>query len=351
LARILIFRIGSIGDFVVSLPCLHLIRKTHATDELILLTNEPSDDRAVAAEFVLDGSCVVDQIIKYPVDIRSPKKLNQLKTAIRQYAPDMLIYLAPSRGLRSNLRDHVFFRWVCGIRHIVGLPLNPMFAEPRRPPPGYVLWESEAKRLGRQIASIGTIDFKLGKNWDLNLSPAEIAEADRILDHKIGRRTPTLGPIVGVSIGTKQDINDWGDDNWETVLRALDKLQVGPLVLLGARHDRERSQKLAATWSGPVVNLCGMIAPRASAAILRRIEILLCHDSGPMHLAAAAGTRCVAVFSKRNPPGRWFPFGDGHEILYPSAHAGSIRSIPPRQVIAAAVRALQSGAGRRAVAR
>ena len=51
-----------------------------------------------------------------------------------------------------------------------------MTMEPRRPKPGHTLWESEAERLGRQIASIGEIDFTLPENWDLNLSPLEIAE-------------------------------------------------------------------------------------------------------------------------------------------------------------------------------
>ena len=35
-----------------------------------------------------------------------------------------------------------------------------------------------------------------------------------------------------------------------------------------------------------------------------------------MHLAAAVGTRCVAVFSARNLPGVWFPFGADHRVIY-----------------------------------
>ncbi|MGA3308106.1 MAG: glycosyltransferase family 9 protein [Xanthobacteraceae bacterium] len=346
----MVFRIGSIGDFLISLPCLHLLRKTYPNDEVALLVNEPVTDREVPAEGVLKGSGLVDQFIKYPIGIRNPRRLNELKTIIQRFAPNTLVYLAPSRRFGSNMRDYVFFRWGCGIPRIVGLPLNPMFMEPRRPATGHILWESEAVRLGRQIASIGGIDFTLRENWGLNLSAAEIAEANHILDSRVYCNGQASRRLVGLSIGTKQNINDWGDDNWETVLRAVGKLQLGTLVLLGATHDRERSEKLAQAWPGAAVNLCGMIAPRISAAVLRRIDLLLCHDSGPMHLAAAAGTRCVAVFSRRNPPGRWFPFGNGHRILYPSSKTGTIRSIPPRQVIAAAVRSLEHGAANRVAA-
>jgi ADP-heptose:LPS heptosyltransferase len=35
-----------------------------------------------------------------------------------------------------------------------------------------------------------------------------------------------------------------------------------------------------------------------------------------MHLASAAGTPCVAIFSARNLPGQWFPARSGHKVLY-----------------------------------
>ena len=35
-----------------------------------------------------------------------------------------------------------------------------------------------------------------------------------------------------------------------------------------------------------------------------------------MHLAAAVETPCVAIFAARNIPRQWFPYGEGHRILY-----------------------------------
>ncbi len=34
-----------------------------------------------------------------------------------------------------------------------------------------------------------------------------------------------------------------------------------------------------------------------------------------MHLAVAAGIRCVAIFSARDWPGRWYPYGEGHRVF------------------------------------
>lgn len=69
-------------------------------------------------------------------------------------------------------------------------------------------------------------------------------------------------------------------------------------------------------WKGQTANLCGALSPRESAALLEKAEVFVGHDSGPMHLASAVGTPCVAIFSARNLPGQWFPVRSGHKIIY-----------------------------------
>ena len=53
------------------------------------------------------------------------------------------------------------------------------------------------------------------------------------------------------------------------------------------------------------------------AALARACTALLCHDSGPMHVAAAVGTRVVALYGSQNPV-LFRPHGDGHTQLTPS---------------------------------
>jgi ADP-heptose:LPS heptosyltransferase len=62
-----------------------------------------------------------------------------------------------------------------------------------------------------------------------------------------------------------------------------------------------------------------------------------------MHLAAAVGTRCIAVFSRHNLPGQWFPFGGGHRVFYPEGPSATILSIRPEEVAAAALEELSAG--------
>jgi ADP-heptose:LPS heptosyltransferase len=52
------------------------------------------------------------------------------------------------------------------------------------------------------------------------------------------------------------------------------------------------------------------------AALARACSALLCHDSGPMHVAAAVGTRVVALYGSQNPV-LFQPAGEGHVVLAP----------------------------------
>ena len=59
----------------------------------------------------------------------------------------------------------------------------------------------------------------------------------------------------------------------------------------------------------------GALGIRQSLAALRRCRLYVGNDTGTMHLAVAAGTRCVAIFSARDRPGLWEPYGSGHRVL------------------------------------
>jgi ADP-heptose:LPS heptosyltransferase len=123
--------------------------------------------------------------------------------------------------------------------------------------------------------------------------------------------------MLAMSIGTKIDVNDWGDDNWRALLNDLsNRLPGWGLVVLGASVEHARSAGLLSAWHGPTVNLCGRLSVRESGAVMRCVRVFIGHDSGPMHLAAAVGTPCAAIFSARHLPGLWFPYGPMHTVFY-----------------------------------
>ncbi len=309
--RVLIYRLGSLGDTVVALPCFHQIARSFPNAERRLLTNVPVHSKAPAAYAVLEGSGLIaegDSFLRYPIGTRNFSELIALRRQIRQWHPQVLIYLTARRRWQQVARDVAFFR-LCGIQKIIGAPFSDDARFNRIETS--CLYELESSRLARTLHALGSVDINDAANWDLHLTPAEHARAQKEL-LPIGNR-----PFLACSVGTKMQAKDWGIDNWHTVLRAL--AQQYPdlsLVLMGAQEERAASDFVAEEWKGRCINLCGNLTPRESAAILENARLFLGHDSGPMHLAAAVQTRCVAVFSARDREGVWFPCGSGHKVFY-----------------------------------
>ncbi len=308
--RILIYRLGSLGDTVIALPCFRLIRSRHPDAEITVLTNLPVSGKAAAIEAVLENTGLVDRFIPYPVGLRDPKKLGDLRQKIAAEKFDLAISLTAARGLGASLRDYFFFR-ACGIPKIAGIPWRSRDLAPA--PVGGGLYENEASRLLRRVGWKHAAEPVDGR--DLALTVEEREQANRLLEES-GLRAP----FIAASVGTKSPLNDWGTANWSALLGRLghEFPDLG-LVLLGSPDESGRSAELAKTWAGPSANLCGGPSPRVSAAILAQARLFLGHDSGPMHLAAAAGTPVVGIFSARCRPGQWFPVGPRVTVLYPYA--------------------------------
>jgi len=327
-ARVLILRPGSLGDTIVALPCLKLVRGAFPDAELRLLTNAPVAASAPPAAAVLEGMGLVDGYLDYPIATRSPARLLRLAQDIRRWRPDVLIYLARRETPGQVRRDAAFFR-ACGIRRIVGLPATPDLLKNRRGPDG--TFEREAARLARTVAALGPIDLADPAAFDLALG-----DGDRVLP----RRLAAEGPYIAISIGTKQPANDWGTGNWRELCAELCRLYPHRLVLTGAAEDRAPSDAVTQGLGERAVNLCGLRV-RENAALIEAAALFVGHDSGPMHMAAAVGTPLVAIFSRLWVPGIWYPMSRQAAVLYPSG--GTIQSITPAMVLDAIQPLLPAG--------
>jgi ADP-heptose:LPS heptosyltransferase len=307
---VLVYRLGSLGDTIIALPAFHLIRDAFPEAKITVLTNLPVHSKAPPLAAVLENTGLFDDIIAYPVQLRGLAQTKRLRKQIAARRFHTLVSLAPSRGWSRSLRDWLFFRW-CGIQRIIGIPF--LRADlVCLPEPGTDRYEWEARRLVRRLECLGKVALNEDAWWDLRLTEAEEAAAERLLFAQ-GVKVPFLA----ISAGTKVEVKDWGERNWRELIARLDKSRPNfGLVAFGSTEESDRALRLLAEWSGPAANLCGWSGPRVSAAILQRAELFLGHDSGPMHLAACAGTPCVAIFSARAVPGQWFPRGDHHSVIY-----------------------------------
>ncbi|HEY4339909.1 MAG TPA: glycosyltransferase family 9 protein [Steroidobacteraceae bacterium] len=306
---LIIFRIGSIGDTVVALPCFHAIARAFADHRRVLLTNAVASAKESSVESVLQGTGLIDGTVYFPVGEGKIRSAAGLVQRLRAQRADLLIYLTPRTSALQVYRDLLFFR-AAGIHRFVGVPLHRTSRACRVDPRDGIV-EPEVEHLARTLAPHLAVELT-ADNWDLRLSSAETATAAEKL-----RAIPGNLPLVALSPGAKIAAKDWGEHNWAALIdRAQEHLPPMALVFVGAPSEHSLVQRLLERWSGPRINLCGQLTPRESAAVLGRCSLLVCHDSGPMHLAASQGTPCIALFGNYNRPRQWFPYGEQHRVLY-----------------------------------
>ena len=327
--RILVYHTGSMGDDVVALPSFHLVRQSFPEAKITALTNFPHEfgkhsKKASSLASVLGTTGLVDDFLEYPYFVRDPRIFLRLRRQIRERRFEYLIYLFPcpavSRGTLELLRDSLFFL-SCGIVRHIGVPWR-KYDRNLTPLEGTELHRHEGERLVSCLRSLGRPDLTEDRWWDLQLTDDESREAQELL-----RGLGDTPHFLALCVGTQADVKDWTDPNWSSLLRVLTRDYQGVgLVGIGSNDESDRMARLLAEWSGPTLNLCGATrGPRIAAAVLRRAALYLGHDCGPMHLAAAVNTPCVAIFSAHSPPGEWFPWGPNHRVIYHKTECFSCR--------------------------
>lgn len=105
----------------------------------------------------------------------------------------------------------------------------------------------------------------------------------------------------------------WPLDRFGELARRLLGDGLHPVVLIGPGEEPLAAEIVTAV--GPGVRFLGARLDVAGLfAVLAQLPVIVCNDSGPMHLAALAGTRVVALFGPTD-PGRTAPLGAEHVVL------------------------------------
>ncbi len=164
---------------LIALPALHLVARAFPNAERRMLTNMPVHAKAPAAAAVLEGTGLVHGYLRYAVGTRSPLELARLWWQIARFRPEVVVYLAASRGVEAAQRDVRFFR-LCGVRRVIGAPLTGAMQsnfhglEPSTAEAKAMLFdaelEPEAERLARNIAELGDARIEELESWSMHLT-------------------------------------------------------------------------------------------------------------------------------------------------------------------------------------
>lgn len=135
--------------------------------------------------------------------------------------------------------------------------------------------------------------------WDIPLSEADKAFARQ--------RRPQNGPLVLISPCSsqrKRNYRNWRVEHYAEVIAHLQQAYGARIILSGADTAIEKhyGRALEESAAGPLENLIGGTSLKQLLALIKEADLLICPDSGPAHMATAAGTPVVGLYATSN---RW----------------------------------------------
>lgn len=147
-------------------------------------------------------------------------------------------------------------------------------------------------------------------------------------------------PVLACSVTSRQPSGVWPQDQFLKTIQYVRERVPCTVVYTGAKSDAPQLQRLAELTGPDAFVLAGELDLLAIVALLRRCRLALTSDSGPRHLASAAG---IPVFFVRNLSFRReeagaYAEGDHDmapknlELLNPAQQAAAFAAIDPRDV-------------------
>ena len=310
--RIVIFKIGAIGDVLMSTPFVRRGRESYPDAKITYVVGNWSAP-------VLAGSPFIDEIIAFDDSILWGKKWSGILQLLRTM-----------RSLHADLGfvldRHYFaalFAFFGGIRYRVGFDRNGEgFANNTNVPYGPIRHEIEynldlLRVLGHQID-----DAKM----EVFLSKEDITFADRYLEKHHLRTELCIGIMPGGAKNPGQEmlIRRWPLDYYQKFLqRAATDLPNSVFLLFGGPKDRTTNEVLCAELPQRAYNTAGEATIKQSMALMRRCSVFVTHDSGPMHMAAAGGVPVISIFGPVHPE-RKAPRGKEHRYIWKPDKEGAL---------------------------
>ncbi|MBF0530783.1 MAG: lipopolysaccharide heptosyltransferase II [Deltaproteobacteria bacterium] len=301
--KILIVKLSAIGDVVLSLPFLAALRHAYPQASISWVVEEAASD-------LLCGHPDLDRVIIWRRKswVRAIKQ-GRIRSAVKDFLTSLQAIRREHYDLVIDLQG--LFKsglivYLSGGRRRLGFnrtrELSYLFINDRMPP-----YDIDRHALLRYLDVAGYLGaFREKPEFHLPLNSSAAQVAGQLL-------SPSARLMVILNPGAKWPSKLWPLESWQELARLLTAQSNLQVVLTGAGDEVVFNQKIAADLHG-VIDLTGRTGLRVLAEIFRRAAVVICPDTGPMHLAAAVGTPVVALFGP-TAPWRTGPFGPHHVIV------------------------------------
>ena len=304
--KILIYHVGQLGDSLVSIPAINAIKQKHQNCYVVLLTDKHIGENYVSSWDVLKITPYIDQVVFYePSKILKLKYLYFLIKELRAIRPSDIYNLVLRVNIKSKWRDYLFFKTLFIFANYTSMDI--IKYPPLKNNDGNLIHSTpQWKRLVEKVGSVNNL-----AKTQLPIHQESLSNIEKKLD-KSDTDFNKLRIVIGPS--SKMPAKCWPEKSFlDLGFKLIKNYQNIEILIVGGQEDYQLAGNLLKSWGmSDLKNYCGKLTIGESAELIRRCDMYIGNDTGIMHLAAMVGTSCVTIFSSRDYPGLWEPFGNNH---------------------------------------
>jgi len=290
--NILVIRSGAIGDVLMITPFLKAIRKKFPRAKINYLVGEWSKS-------ILEDNKNINKIIPFDDNIVYKKKLFKIIRLIKKIRKEKYdLCFVMDKSYHWGI-----FAILCGIKNRIGFD-----------------------RAGEGFANNINISFdgskyeldynlelakKVGANTEDQKMEINTNKKDLIFADNLIKKNNIKGKIIGIAPGGAKNpgqnmfIKRWPLEKYIQLIEKINKNN--NIILFGGPGDKEIGEKIESKIeSKNLYSVIGKTSLKQAAALIKKCNLFITHDSGLMHLAAATGIKLIALFgptpSKRFAP-------------------------------------------------
>lgn len=284
--NILIIQTAFIGDVILITPLIRAIKK--------VLPNSLVDVMVIPQTAnILENNPIINSIIQF--DKRNNKLLSFFRTLVILKKNKYDLALTPHSSITTAL-----LMFLAGIPNRVGFArwAAQIFLTHKLPHLKNKLKIEKNLHLispfSNEKHSIQTEVFPSKKDQD---------KSDSFL-YELKRNT---NKIIAIAPGSNWFTKRWPIEYYDDLVKKLHRHNYG-IVFIGSPEEKELCEKIKPESN--FINLTGQLSLLESAAVLSKCDLMICNDSGAMHLANAVKTDVYAFFGPTVQRIGYFPIGE-----------------------------------------
>lgn len=304
--RILIARTDRIGDVLLSTPVIKAVREKYPQAFIAMIVSPYAKD-------IVEGNPYLDEVILYDKDGKHKSWPRSIKFArnLEKKRFDLAIILHPTN--RAHLLS-----FLAGITKRVGYNRKLSFLLTDRIPHTKERGEKHELEYNLDLLSylkIGVADKNL-------LMPIKKESEEWVDDLFKQEGIKTNDKLLAINPAASCPSKVWPSERFAEAADKLAQKYGFKILLVAGSKDLAIAENVIKNMRSSVISLAGKTSVSQLASLLKRCDLFISNDSGPVHIASALGTPVISIFG-RNQRGlsskRWGPVGPRDKVLHKDA--------------------------------